>query len=144
MNNRKCVCVWLWVGVRKNSSSAPMSMNVAKFHIQTHVSSSWHFDRCRHTHAHILWWAQFQLMYHITVIWRQIYTVANKNKNVNFHLIELIGGFQVVWCGEKFTQRHMNAGIIATRKLSSSQHTYINEWRLKNTINDSKYNHLGR
>lgn len=38
-------------------------------------------------------------------------TTANKNKNVNFHLIELIGGVQVVWCGEKFTQRRMGAGI---------------------------------
>lgn len=48
--------------------------------------------------------------------------MANKNKNVNFHLIELIGGFQVVWCGEKFTQRRMGAGNVPHERKNKNYH----------------------
>lgn len=87
--------MWLFAGGwKKKRSSAPMLMNGKVLHpnIHAHVSSSWHFDRCRH----IVMSTISINVYHIIVLRDKFITMANKNKNVNFHLIELIGGFQVV------------------------------------------------
>lgn len=94
----KIVC-GSWPGCGKKHSSAPMSMNGKVPYSNTYA----HRTRMCQAHGILIGVGIYIVMSTIsinvpyyTVIWRQIYTMANKNKNVNFHLIELIGGFQVV------------------------------------------------